>query len=155
MFFVFLQNYFTSTESVGTIRDWGAQVVHLLFYTVPELCLYSSSVLLYIHRDRRDYQGTGEPAQDVQLLFYTAPEPCLYFCSELLYVHRDRLGLGSPGRPPQLSHGFLALMSSILLLQCCFTPTENVRTIRDGFPELGGGFTQLLSSVYILPHSRL
>ena len=148
-------------------------------------------MLLYSHRERRDYQGTGEPAQDVHLLFYTAPELCLHFSSVLLYVHgdhtvwdwgaqdvhllfytapssaynsvllcdhrdhKDCLGLGSSGRPPQLSHGFLALMSSILLLQCCFTSTENVRTIRDGFPELGGGFTQLLSSVYILPHSGL
>ena len=31
-----------------------------------------SSVLLYVHRDHKDYQGRG--AQDVHLDFHTAPE---------------------------------------------------------------------------------
>ena len=34
-----------------------------------------SSVLLYVHRDHKDYQGRG--AQDVHLDFHTAPELCL------------------------------------------------------------------------------
>ena len=73
-----------------------------------------SSLLLYVHRDRRDYWG--------------------------------REGLG---RPPRLSHSSWPLCCP--LVQCCFTSTETVRTVRDGEPRTSTStFTQLLSTGAIL-----
>ena len=47
-----------------------------------------ASMLPYVHRDHKDYQGSG--AQDVYLDFHTAPELwAQVFCSVLFYVHRD------------------------------------------------------------------
>ena len=46
------------------------------------------------------------------------------------------LGTGNPGRPPRLT--FTQLLSSVLenfQVQCCFTSTETIRTIRDGEPR--------------------
>ena len=42
---------FTSTETIRTIRDGGAQDVHLDFHTAPEF----SSMMLYVHRDDQAY----------------------------------------------------------------------------------------------------
>ena len=55
---------------------------HLDFNTAPGLC---SSILLYDHRGRTDYQRRG--AQDGHLDFHTDPGLCSLV---LLYVHRDR-----------------------------------------------------------------
>ena len=71
-------------------------------------------------------------------------------------VHRNRRLIrdGSPGRPPPLSHSSWVLSSS---LQCCFTSTETVRTVRDGEPRTATStFTQLLSSEsWTRPHTQL
>ena len=56
-----------------------------------------ASILLYVHRDHKDYQGSG--AQDVHLDFHT-----------LSSEHKR-------------------------FVQCCFTSTETIRTIRDGEPR--------------------
>ena len=69
-----------------------------------------SSVLLYVHRDHKDYhRGLG--AQDVYLNFHTAPELSMRSSSVLLYVHR-------------------ATEPSMRSVKCWFTSTETVRTIR-------------------------
>ena len=54
--------------------------------TAPKLIL--PSLLLYIHRDHKDYWGQG--AQGIRLDFHAAPER--WGCcssSRLLYIHRD------------------------------------------------------------------
>ena len=47
---------------------------HLDFHTAPELRCgqYFFSMLLYVHRDRKDYSGRG--AHEGHLDFHTAPE---------------------------------------------------------------------------------
>ena len=55
--------------------------------------------------------------------------------SLLLHVHRDRNRLvrgGSSGRPRRFLRSSSWVL--VLLLQCCFTSTETVRTIRDFSP---------------------
>ena len=48
---------FTSTETLGTIRDGGAQDGHLDFHTALEVWQMNvaDSMLLYVHRDHTDY----------------------------------------------------------------------------------------------------
>ena len=65
-----------------------------------------SSLLLYVHRDRTNYQGRG--ARDGHLDFHTAPEllssqwvssvQCCFTSTETVGL----LGTGSPGRPLRL-----------------------------------------------------
>ena len=71
LWFLLLQSCITSTETVGAIRDGSPGhtapelCVSVWFlrgespgHTAPEVCLFlvsSSSVLLYVHRDRRGY----------------------------------------------------------------------------------------------------
>ena len=56
------------------------------------------------------------------------------------------LGTGSPGRPPRLSHSSWARWGA-LFVQCCFTSTETIGTVRDGEPRTATPtLTQLLSS---------
>ena len=55
------------------------------------------------------------------------------------------LGTGSPGRPPRLSHGSWALVNR-LCVQCCFTSTEVIRTIRDGEPRTSTSTSKQLPS---------
>ena len=51
-------------------------------------------------------------------------------------------GTGSPGQRPRLSHS-----SCSAWVQCCFTSTETVRTVRDGEPRTATStFTQLPNS---------
>ena len=58
------------------------------------------------------------------------------------------LGTGSPGRPPRLSHSSCALIFlHRSFVQCCFTSTETMRSIRDGMPRTATStLTKLLSS---------
>ena len=62
----------------------GVQEVHLDFHTVR-------SMLLYVRRDHKAYQGRG--AQDGHLDFHTAPKLCLQARSGFLYVHRKHKAL--------------------------------------------------------------
>ena len=48
---IIVQCFSASTETVRTIRDREPLDDHLGFHTASELC---SSVLLYVHRDRKD-----------------------------------------------------------------------------------------------------
>ena len=92
--------------------------------------------------------------QDVHLDFHTAPElwgeNVAFKFSVALRPQRPYglLGTGSPGRPPRLSHSTWALRRECgVQVQCCFTSTETVRTIRDGKPWTSTStFTQHLSS---------
>ena len=65
---------------------------HHLISIVPEVAIFLVfaglvPMLLYVHRDRTDYQGPG--TQDVLLDFHTAPELRTLMRPMLLYVHRD------------------------------------------------------------------
>ena len=54
--FALVQCCFTSTETIRTIRDGEASTYgHLDFHTAPELPDLPSSVLLYVHRDHKEY----------------------------------------------------------------------------------------------------
>ena len=79
------------------------------------------------------------------LLFFT-----LSSISMLLLRPQKSQGLfgsGSPGRPPRLSHSSWALTARRSFVQCCFTSTETIRTIRYREPRTSTStFTQLLSS---------
>ena len=110
-----VQCCFTSTETVRTIRDGDSEprTSTSTFTQLLSSVLWVCSMLLYVHRDRTDYQGRGEPRTSTstftQLL---GSEPVDN--SMLLYVHGDRTdcwgggGVGGgrrrPGRPPRLSH---------------------------------------------------
>ena len=80
--------------------------------------------------------------------------------------------MGSPGRPPWLSHSFklwvfiipnsmfiipnsmFIIPNSMFIIQCCFTSTATVQTLRDGEPRTATStFTQLLSSEQKQSHS--
>ena len=67
-FWPIVQCCFTSTETVGTIRDEEPKTSTSAF---TQLLSFVTSMLLYVHRDHKDYQGGG--AQDVHLDFHTAP----------------------------------------------------------------------------------
>ena len=62
---------FTSTETLRTVRDRKPRMVTTTFTQLLNSEAFSSA-LLYVHRDRRDYQGRG--ALDGHLDFHTAPE---------------------------------------------------------------------------------
>ena len=66
----------------------------------------------------------------------------------LLHVHRDTARTirdGEPGWPPRLSQ--LLSSEAFEFVQCCFTSTEDVRTVRDGEPRTSTStLTQLLNS---------
>ena len=74
-------------------------------------------------------------------------------CSEILQFSvalrpqrpQGLLGTGSPGRPSRLSHKVPELWNTTV--QCCFTSTETVRTVRDREPRTATWtFTQLQCS---------
>ena len=70
---ILLQCCFTSTETVRTITNEERRTTTSTFTQV----LSSDgeairSMLLYVHRDRTDYDGRG--AQDLHLVFHTTPE---------------------------------------------------------------------------------
>ena len=70
----FVQCCFTSTETVGTIRDGEPRATASSFTQLLSSVssANSSSMLLNVHRDRTDYLGRG--AQDVRLFFRTPPQ---------------------------------------------------------------------------------
>ena len=75
----------------------------------------------------------------------------------LLYVHRNRTDYY--GRGVQDRHlDFLLVSESSMFfqVQCCFTPTQSVRTIRDGDPTTATStFTQVLSSECLKDRGRV
>ena len=88
-----LQCCSTSTETVRTIRGGEPRTSTSTFTQLLSSAVGSSSVLLCVHRDRKDYQGRG--AQDGHLGCRTAPELPRFLSSSssssmLIYVHRDR-----------------------------------------------------------------
>ena len=140
--FFLLSWCFTSTETVGLIRDGGrvgqgmrAQA-HLLVHTAPELWspTPSSFMVLYVHKNRMAYYGLSGSGNE---------SPGLYPCSHsswspvpssfmVLYVHRNRrayYGLSGSGNE---SPGLSPCSHSSWALSWCFTSTETVRLIRDG-----------------------
>ena len=105
----------------------------------------SSTVLSY--GDHKDCKGRG--AQGGHFDFHTAlSELCWgqFMFSVTLRPQRPYglLGTGSSGRPP-LSPW---VMLQAVHVQCYFTSTETIRTIRDGEPRTATStFTQLLNSL--------
>ena len=68
------------------------------------------------------------------------PWPC--FASIETTRLNNRYKGREPGRPPRLSHSSLVLTR---VVQCCFTSTETVRTVRDGESKMATWtFAQLL-----------
>ena len=74
------------TEEQLGLRDWEEPGCPRGTYENAEGLPSSSSVLLYVHRDHKDYYGRW--AKDVHLDFLIAPELWPTY-SMLLYVHRD------------------------------------------------------------------
>ena len=73
---------------------WGPNsLTFIVVLTVSSIFTGRSSVLLYAHRDHKDYLGRG--AEDDHLDFHTAPE--LWRVGS---VSRDDLFLGKPPPPP-------------------------------------------------------
>ena len=109
--------------------------------------LSSSSMLLYVNSNHKDYWGRG--AQNGHLDFHTAPEfcvtkdqvQCCFTSTETIRTIRD-------GEPRTATSTFTQLLSSdIEQVQCCLTSTETVGTIRDGKPRTTTStFSQPLSS---------
>ena len=61
-----------STETIRTVRDGEPRTATSTFRQLLNTECSSSLVLLYVHRDHKDYQGLG--AEDGHLDFQTAPE---------------------------------------------------------------------------------
>ena len=62
----------TPTETIRVIRDGEPRTATSTFTQLPSSDVYcSSSMLLYVHRDHKDYKGRG--AQDGHLDLHTAP----------------------------------------------------------------------------------
>ena len=130
-----VQCCFTST--VRTIRDGEPRTATSTFTqllnSVETMSSSSTSVLLYVHRDR-----TGRRAQDSYIDFHTAPE----LCGNEAQVQRcftsteTESGTESPGQPPGLSHSSSALWkrgsNSVLVGWVLLYVHRNRRLIRDG-----------------------
>ena len=83
---------FMSIETIRTIRDGEPRLPPWLSHS-PWALVVPCSLLLYVHRDHKDYQGWG--AQDCHLDFHTAPElwwflvHCCFMSIETIRTIRD------------------------------------------------------------------
>ena len=158
---VHVQCCFTSTDTIRSIRDGESRTATSTFTQLPgsEDCL--SSIFLYVHRDHKDYYRDVEPRTATStstLLLSSVHVQCCFTstetimtimdwesrtatstltqllssedCSVLLYVHRDHKDYYRDGEPRTATSTSTQLLSSVHV-QCCFTSTETIRTVRE------------------------
>ena len=104
LFFFFFKCCFTSTETVRTVRDGKLRTSGgSLRLSHSSWALRSVSVLLYVHRDRRDEKLRTSTSSFTQVLSSE-----VHFIVALTLVTTTEtvgtVGTGSPRRPPRLSH---------------------------------------------------
>ena len=112
----------------------GAQDVHLDFHTPSVLCSVSAVQCCFTSTETVRTVRDGEPGTSTSTfthLLYSVL--CLQF-SVALRPQRPYGLLGTGAQDVHLDFHTPSVLCSVSAVQCCFTSTETVRTIRDGSP---------------------
>ena len=143
---------FTSTETMRTIlgTSWTATSTFTQFLTSEFVCLvqvqccFTSTEIIRIIRDGKSKTATSTFTQFLS-------SELIIVRSVLIYVHRDHNDYIRYEEPRTATSTFTQLPNSdclcIVQVQCYFTSTETMSTIRDWHPRTATStFTLLLSS---------